>query len=141
MEEELGIRARSNVYTDFDIAFRPVQTLDDGKADVALKKDVEAVKQSVLNILRTNRGERPFLPSFGSNIRAYLFENVDAVTAALIEEDITFSLANFEPRVRILSVDVTDLPESNAVSISLELEIINPVSTTTNLEFKLERLR
>ena len=137
----LTIRARDRIYSDFDFAFRPVQMQDDARGDLSRKRDVEAVKQSVLNILRTNRGERPFSPAFGSNIRSYLFENVDAVTRALIEEDIIFSLSNFEPRVRILNVNVTDLPDNNAINISLELEIISPINTVTAVEFTLERLR
>ena len=138
---DLTIRARNRIYSDFDFAFRPVQMQDDARGDLSRKRDIEAVKQSVLNILRTNRGERPFSPAFGSNIRSYLFENVDAVTRALIEEDIIFSLSNFEPRVRILNVNVTDLPDNNAINISLELEIISPINTVTAVEFTLERLR
>jgi len=138
---ELNIRARDKVYSDIDFAFRPVQMEGNESGDVARKRDVEAVKQSVLNILRTNRGERPFSPSFGSNIRSYLFENVDEVTKTLIEEDIVFSLRNFEPRVSILSINVSDIPDRNAVNITMDLEIISPVETTTTLDFTLERLR
>ena len=138
---DLNIRARDKVYSDIDFAFRPVQMQDDGPGDVALKRDVEAVKQSVLNILNTNRGERPFQPSFGANIRSYLFENIDEVTKALIQEEIVFSLRNFEPRVLVLSIDVDSPPDSNAVNIRLDLEIISPIETTTTLEFTVERLR
>lgn len=141
MAEELSIRARDKVYSDIDFAFRPIQMEGDEPGDVARKRDVEAVKQSVLNILKTNRGERPFIPSFGSNIRAHLFENIDEVTRTLIEEDIVFSLRNFEPRVNILSVDVQAIPDSNSVNITLEIEIISPVQVTTTIEFALERLR
>lgn len=134
---ELNIRAREKVYTDLDFAFRanPITS------DVSLKRDVEAVKQSVINILLTNRGERPFLPTFGSNIRSYLFENVDSLVETMIEEDIIFTLKNFEPRVKVLSVDVEDLSERNAISIRLDLEIITPAVAVTTVEFTVERLR
>ena len=134
---ELKIRAREKVYTDLDFAFRanPITS------DVSLKKDVEAVKQSVLNILLTNKGERPFLPTFGSNIRSRLFENIDSVTSLLIEEDIAFALRNFEPRVRVISVNVEEKPERNTVNITLDVEIISPVRTTTTIEFSVERVR
>lgn len=136
-----SVVARDKVYSDIDFGFRPVNMSDNSRGDIARKKDIEAVKQSVLNILQTNRGERPFSPSFGSNIRSYLFENVDAVTKALIQEDIIFSLNNFEPRVNVLSVDVNDNIDNNAINIQLDLEIINPVNTTTTVQFSLERLR
>jgi len=58
------IIARERTYTDVDFAFRanPIT------GDVSLKREIQAVKQSVLNILLTNRGERPFDPEFGSDI-------------------------------------------------------------------------
>jgi phage baseplate assembly protein W len=109
--------------------------------DVGVKKDIEAIKQSVLNILSTNRGERPFMPDFGGNIRAYLFENVDPVTVSLIEEEIRSALTNYEPRVRVLAVDVEDLSDRNAINIRLEIEILSPTNTVTTVEFVVERLR
>ena len=134
---DLSIRARNKVYSDMDFAFRenPVS------GDVSIKKDVEAVKQSVLNILLTNRGEKPFEPSFGSGIRSYLFEQIDAVTETLIREDIIFSLGNFEPRVVVEDVTVSAVPDSNYVDISLTVNIINPINITTSIEFTVERLR
>lgn len=134
---DLSIRARNKIYSDMDFAFRanPIT------GDVSIKKDVEAVKQSVLNILLTNRGEKPFEPTFGSGIRSYLFENVDGVTETLIREDIIFSLNNFEPRVIVEDVTVTARDDSNQVDISLTVNIINPINVTTAIEFTLERLR
>jgi phage baseplate assembly protein W len=133
----LSIRAREKVYSDLDFAFRKNPITN----DVSLRKDVEAVKQSVLNILLTNRGERVFMSSFGANIRSFLFENIDSVTTALIQEDIIIALANFEPRVRVLTVDVQDKRDMNAINILLEIEILSPVQTTTSVEFIVERLR
>jgi phage baseplate assembly protein W len=134
---DLSVRARDRVYSDVDFAFRmnPVTN------DVSVKRDVEAVKQSVLNILSTNRGERPFMPDFGGNIRAYLFETVDAVTISLIEEEIKTTLSNYEPRVRVLAVDVDDLSDQNAINIRLEIEILSPTSSVETVEFVVERLR
>jgi len=133
----LTIRASDRVYSDFDLTFRanPVT------GDVSIKKDVEAVKQSVLNILLTNRGEKPFEPAFGSGIRAYLFENFDDVTAALIEEDIIFSLSNYEPRITIDNISVTGTADLNAVDITLEFTIKSPSAETATLQFTVERLR
>lgn len=135
--KELSVRAREKIYSDVDFAFR----MNPVTGDVGVKKDVEAVKQSVLNILSTNRGERPFMPDFGGNIRAYLFENVDPVTISLIEEEIRSALTNYEPRVRVLTVDVEDLSDQNAINIRLEIEILSPTNTVATVEFVVERLR
>jgi phage baseplate assembly protein W len=134
---DLGIVARETVYSDVDFSFRLIPVSN----ALALKKDEEAVKQSVVNILSTNKGERPFLPYFGSNIRSYLFENFDNVTATLVEEEIRSALVNYEPRVRVTNVEVDGRPDNNSLNILLEFDIISPRETSTSVNFVVERLR
>ncbi len=132
-----GIRARQTVYTDLDFRF----IINPNTGDLALKKDVEAVKQSVLNILLTNHGERPFNPSFGGNLRAYLFENYTPALHAAIESVIKNSLKNHEPRVRVETVDVEDLSYRNALAITLDITILSPEERQETVSFIVERLR
>ena len=44
--------------------------------DLALLKDEDAVKESIKNLILTDRGERLMQPYIGGNIRAMLFENM-----------------------------------------------------------------
>ena len=134
---ELGIRAREKTYSDLDFAFKRNPVTD----AISIKRDTEAVKQSIVNILSTNRGERPFLPDFGANIQSYLFENFDGITASLVEEQIRVAIANYEPRVRILDIQITAVPDRNAMRIFMEFEILSPQSEVTSVEFVVERLR
>jgi len=129
--------ARQNDYSDLDLRFR----LNPNTKDFVLKKDAEAVKQSVINILLTKTGERPFNPYLGGNLYAYLFENFDNITKAAVKDTIINSLANHEPRVRVLSVDVNFLDYRNALNISLEIQIISPDTQVAQVEFVVERLR
>jgi len=134
---DLSIRARNTEYSDVDFSFRVIPVSN----ALALKKNEEAVKQSVINILSTNRGERPFLPYFGANIRSYLFENIDSVTEGLVEEEIRTALVNYEPRVRVTNINVDARPDNNALNISLEFDIISPREISTTVNFVVERLR
>ena len=59
-----------NEYSDIDIMF----TAHPISGDVTTKKDSDAVRRSVRNILLTNNYERPFKPNFGSNLTNRLFE-------------------------------------------------------------------
>ena len=131
------IIARERTYTDIDFAFRanPIT------GDVSLKKEVQAVKQSVLNILLTNRGERPFDPEFGSDIRKQLFENFDPITEQLLSDQIRSALRNYEPRVRVLNINIDGKPNRNSIDVSLEIEIQSPEQTVTSVDFSIERLR
>jgi len=129
--------AREQRYTDIDFGFRP----NPNTGDIALKRDEQAVKQSVVNILLTNRGERPFDPDFGANIRNQLFENFDPIVKQLIDDDIRAALRNYEPRVRVLNVQVDAKPDQNSIDISVEFEIQSPEQTVTTVNFSVERLR
>jgi phage baseplate assembly protein W len=131
------IRARQSVYADLDFRF----ILNPNTGDLALKKDAESVKQSIMNILLTSRGERPFAPEFGGNLRAYLFENFDAITKAAMENVIVNSLRNYEPRVKVDRVKVTDLSYRNALSISIDFTILSPEERQDVVEFVVERIR
>jgi phage baseplate assembly protein W len=135
--EKNTIRARQNVYSDLDFRF----TINPNTGDIALKRDAEAVKQSVQNILLTGRGERPFNPTFGGNLRAYLFENFDAVTEAAIKNVIINSLRNHAPRVKVDNVIVSNLDYRNALRVSIDITILSPEQTTDIVEFVVERLR
>jgi len=50
--------SRSRVYSDIDLSF----AVNTSTGDIFKKKDAAAVKQSVKNILQTNRFEKPFKP-------------------------------------------------------------------------------
>lgn len=129
--------ARSRTFTDIDLSFRASPIT----GDIAKKKDVEAIKQSCLNILKTNRGEKPFDPSFGTDIRKQLFEAFDPIVKESLKEEIELSLNFLEPRVKVLSVDIEDLSDRNALDFRIEVEIQSPEPTITEIGFVIERQR
>lgn len=135
--EQSAIRARQSIYSDLDFRF----ILNPNTGDIALKKDAEAIKQSIMNILLTSRGERPFNPDFGGNLRAYLFENFDVVTQAAMESVIVNSLRNYEPRVRVDNIVISDLSYRNALNISIDFTILSPEERQEVVEFVVERIR
>ena len=56
-------------FKDINISFKKHPVTD----DIVLSKDASAIKQAIVNILLTNKGERLFNFEFGSSIRQYLF--------------------------------------------------------------------
>lgn len=88
--------------------------------DAKLIVDVQSVKQSVKNILMTNKGELHYFPQFGCNIRKYLFEKVNPLSVLAIKDEVDFAIRNFEPRVKIIKTDVYE-DEYNANSVIIDL--------------------
>ena len=132
-----NIRARTKPYSDFDFVFKkhPVT------GDVPIKRDVQAIKQSVRNILLTRRGEKFFDPDFGGSLTEFLFEPFDIVVEAEMKQRIITTLRNYEPRVKVLSINIDDMSYRNALNLRLEVEIKSPENVTTEIEFIIERLR
>lgn len=124
------------IYSDFtnDLDFNPVSE------DVAVKLNENAIKQSIKNILLTDRGERPFQPNFGGNIRAMLFENITPQTLITMKQQITNAINQHEPRCNLIEVVCSSEESSNGVFVSVVFNVINKQEPVV-LEVILERVR
>ena len=128
--------ARQATYKDLDFSFKQNPNTN----DVGIKKNNAAVIQSCLNILRTNHGERPFDYNFGANLRAYLFENMSNTTAANMATSIEVALINYEPRIRVLNVNIQTKPEDNEVFITVTGQVVSN-NEIIDISTTIERLR
>jgi len=123
-------------FKDLDLNF----TIHPIRKDINTHKNEYAIINSVKNMVLTNHYERPFQPEIGSNIRRLLFENVDSITAAQIEREITETVENFEPRVQVSKVTASADPDNNGYKVTLEFFVINNANPIT-INFFLERIR
>ena len=104
---------------DLKINFKPHPIT----GDLQVTKDETAVKQSVVNLLMTIPGERPFNNDLGSNLSALLFEPMDYGVAAQIKNEITSTIENYEPRIGIIDLNVEPLFNENSFDVHLEFTI------------------
>jgi phage baseplate assembly protein W len=109
--------------------------------DVIVKKDVDAVKQSVKNLILTNHFERPFHPEIGSGITNLLFEPLDPITANSLSRVIGEVITNFEPRAQVVSVDARPNAEANSYEVTIDFRVINVPGELVSLTTMLERSR
>ena len=89
------------VYSDFD---NSLTTQRDG--DIQKDVDVEAIKNSLINILQTTKGTRRMLPEFGCNLEGFLFEPLDSITARKIGGSIVDEILTWENRMVLDNVNV-----------------------------------
>ena len=104
--------------------------------DVVKIEDVEAVKRSVKNLVQTNFYERPFHPELGCGIRSLLFEPFTPVTGIFVRRKVEEVITNYEPRVRLDQVVVTESPDRNSLEVRVvfyTLNLPNPVTVLTTL--------
>jgi len=142
MAKKLPSSLNKTSYRDFDLSFRkhPVT----GK--LLMKKDDEAVKQAVRNLVLTNKYERPFQPEFGGDVRSQLFENFSPFIQSNMENRINTTLKNFEPRVKIMddigvdTVSVLPYPDLNGMNVTIRFKVIASLSDIS-LDINLNRVR
>ena len=109
--------------------------------DLVVSKDASAIKQSIVNLLLTNRGERVFQPDYGSDIRSQLFEPLDYATAGSIKNSILYTIAKFEPRILVESLDCRPVYADNGFNCEMTYSIKGADVPPANVEFFLARTR
>jgi phage baseplate assembly protein W len=132
----MAVLTQRIVYSDFHTNFdkHPINNT------LLRKTNVDAVKQSIRNLLLTDKGERLFQPNLGGNIRAMLFENITPQTFVTMRDHIKDVLAAHEPRADVLDVVISDTSNAHEVQVQIVFVILNLQEPVT-LELILERIR
>jgi hypothetical protein len=99
----------------------PVATAADGS--IALAQYDEDVRQAILIIIGTERGERVMRPDFGAGLRAFLFEPINTTTLALIRHRVEEALVLWEPRIDNITVRVGATPPEGKVVIDIRYRV------------------
>ncbi|MEO8681353.1 MAG: GPW/gp25 family protein [Vicinamibacterales bacterium] len=95
----------------------PPKVVNGGLRYALYEDDIE---QAIQIILLTSRGERVMLPEFGAGLRDFVFEpNTDA-TRARLEESVRKALVDWEPRLNLERVEVTEGDAPNLVLIHVD---------------------
>ena len=123
-------------FKDLSLSFAKNKVTD----DLLVKKEDAAVKQAILNLLLTQKGERIYDPEYGSDLKSHLFEPLDFGTAGSIKDNISKTIDTYEPRVSIETLLVEPNLESNGFDVRLDFQVLSrahipPIS----IEFFLNR--
>lgn len=120
------ITSRSRVYRDIDLSFTAKPN-----GELYVKRDAAAVTQALKNLIQTNYFEKPFQPFFGGNIRAMLFELVDEDSEEELAEQIVKAINAYEPRAKLLHLDVDVEPDQNTLRVKIEYQVVNTEEVVT----------
>ena len=92
--------------------------------DIISLKNENAIARSLRNLVLTLPGERFFNENLGSNVSKSLFDNIDSVSASIIQSEIENTIKNYEPRVNLLAVNVVPDFDNNNFDVTITYEII-----------------
>ena len=106
--------------------------------DLTVLKDQQAVKQAMKNLVLTSPGEKLFQPDVGSKVFQLLFEPLDPFTVDTLRDEITDTLRNYEPRIEVISVEISAEDDYHQLRVDVEYRIVGQPLVQT-IDFILQR--
>ena len=111
----MAAQRTSRRFKDISLSFSPHPVTK----DLPVLLNERAVVRSVRNLVELIPTERFFDSTLGTDIRASLFENFNATTVTIIEDQVRSTIRKYEPRVDDIGVEVDGLPDRNALEIKV----------------------
>ncbi len=105
----------------------------DERGGIALSEYEKKIRESILIILSTAKGERVMRPDFGCDIHDFAFSVINTSTLTLIKSAVKEALLLWEPRIEVLDVETfTEKINDGILSIKINYKI-----RTTNTVFNM----
>ena len=133
----MPVERLSRSFKDISMSFQ-VNPLNN---DIISIKNETAIARSIRNLIFTLPGERFFNQNLGSRVSQTLFENMDEISASVIKDEITNTINNYEPRVDLISVDVSPNYDNNEFNVTINYYIVGIDVLPQQLSFALQPTR
>lgn len=127
----------SRVFKDISLSFSKNPLTND---IIALTNE-NAIKKSVVNLVRTQIGERFFRNLIGTSLNKSVFElNIEEIYE-VVPEQIKILLENFEPRISVNNVLIESNEENYELNVEIYYDIIGLPIQTQSVDFILQPSR
>ena len=101
-----------------------------------ITKQLEAIKNNLINYFLTNPGERPGNPTFGGGLRRFIFTQINSDNLDFLREDVQQKIATEFPLVNVQELNVLTNHDNNEVTVQIYYNVINTaIEDTLNLNF------
>jgi hypothetical protein len=103
--------------------------------------NLNAVKDGLIQLLLTNRGERPMRLDFGTNLRKAVFSPLDARTISELKQTIASAIKKYEDRVVLTRFEIDPIAEKSEVRIILVYHLKTDVLNSETLDLTINQKR
>ena len=123
------------IYTDIDMG---LSMQADG--DIHKDLDIQAIFNSLENIVMTIRGQRRMRPDFAYGPHDFLFEAITADNAERLGNIINTSISLYENRINVTNIHVGYDTINNQYEVSISFEVQGTIGRVENVSYILKRL-
>jgi phage baseplate assembly protein W len=103
------------------------------------KTDKKAIKSDLMHLLLTTKGERLYMPDFGTNLRKYLFEPNVASVSSDIRSEIQGAIDKYIPNLQVDKLEVEPY-EGNEHTVIVRIDYTVTKDTFTESDFVIIQL-
>lgn len=94
----------------------------------------QAIKSDLLHLILTQRGQRLYMPDFGTNLLKFIFEPNDELTYAGILEEIRSVTKKYLPKLTFTELKIEPSDENDyAAVVTMQYVITDGVFDTTDI--------
>ncbi len=104
-------------------------------------RNEESVKQSLRNLILTQRTERFYRASTGTKLYSLLFDPVDEMTSMNIEGSIRETIRNSEPRAILQNLEVLPNPDYEMYIVKIVFSTVTVPDLLFDMSLVLRRVR
>ena len=83
----------------------------------------DAIRTNLINYFLTGQGERYLNPTFGTELRNLMFENIDQEMVSRVKSTVQRGLSEYFPRIKPTDFQVLGSPDTNTVTLLLRYAI------------------
>ncbi len=97
----------------------------------------DQIKSNLINLLLTAKGERPFNPEFGCDLKKSIFEGITNDLTDIVELLVSDAIKKFIPEIILSGVTVTsDNPDTNTITVTIKYRLlVSKATDQITLEF------
>ena len=95
--------------------------------------DADAVRADLLHLLLTNKGERLYMPDFGSDLKKYIFEPNDSVTHSEIKDNLNGTIKRYMPNLTIDDIKFRNDSIEELIIVELTYTVTDGTFNSTDI--------
>ena len=94
--------------------------------------DTDAIRADLLHLLLTNKGERLYLPDFGSDLKKYIFEPNDSITHEQIKDNLNETIKRYMPNLIINDISFKNDTIEELIIVELTYTVTDGTFNSTD---------
>jgi len=97
------------------------------------KTDKDAIKADLLHLLLTDKGERLYMPDFGSDLKKFIFQPNDSITHSEIKDNLNETIKRYIPNLVVDSIDFKKNEKEELIIVELKYTVIDGTFSSSDI--------